>query len=304
MSEECLRRWGKPDKRTENFYEKITKWLDPINDEFEESILLKLLSNFNYYSRYKANEVLIELHTRYLKVEGNDDYTIYTSIKSQNGHINSSQELVIEYKNLNDINSKSTIDDLNSIIKRKTDVYDGIKSIVFVDDIIGTGKTVTDYLKLFIDFLKGKKVYLLVFEVSEEAYDKVMQFGKDNEININITYINKHKKAFCEGYIFNKEDADKARTVLENRELLLWNNNNKYVLGFGTSELLVAFWSNTPNNTLSTFWCENKNLSWTPLFPRKHDPTPKWMNNKFTNYRQKKNNANINLEKDRIAKKG
>lgn len=305
ISQECLSRWGKEDKRIENFHEKIIKWLDPVDDEYEESVLIELLKNFNYYSRYRVSDILKDLHSRYMKEEENDDYTIYTSIKSKNGHVNSSQELIIDYKYINDINSKSAIDDLKSIINGKQNNGDKIKCVVFVDDIIGTGKTVINYLKGYIEFLKGKKVYLLVLEVSEYGCHKVKEFGELNEINIEIKYFNEHKKAFFEDYIFKKDDALKARTVLKKRETLLWNNKMDYVLGFEASELLVAFCSNTPNNTLSSFWYKNEKLNWNPLFPRKNDPNPKWWaNDGLKNRKEKYDNAYRHLYKNKMAKKG
>lgn len=304
ISQQCLSRWGKEDMKTENFHIKISKWLEPIDDEYEESILIKLLKNFNYYTRYRISEILIDLHSSYMNEEKNDDYSIYTSIKSKNGHVNSSQELIIDYKNINNINSKSVIDDLKSIINRDKSVCSMIKCVVFVDDVIGTGKTVIDYLKGFIEFLKGKKVFLLVLEVSEFGYYKVLEFGKQNGINIKIKYFNMHKKAFLQDYIFDKDNALKARTIVEKRETLLWNNKLDYVLGFKESELLLAFCSNTPNNTLSSFWYKNEELNWNPLFPRKNDPNPKWEKSNFKKLKEKNDNINRNLYNNKIAKKG
>ena len=42
-------------------------------------------------------------------------------------------------------------------------------------------------------------------------------------------------------------------------------------MGFLGCQALIAFYYNTPNNTLSTFWCTNNSYNWNPVFPREEE---------------------------------
>lgn len=54
-------------------------------------------------------------------------------------------------------------------------------------------------------------------------------------------------------------------------------SKGKCILGYEQSEALLAFFYDTPNNTLSSFWFENPDIGWNPLFPRKRDlRSPNW----------------------------
>ncbi|AOY77882.1 phosphoribosyltransferase [Clostridium formicaceticum] len=294
ISNELLAKWGK-DRRTENLENTILKWLSPVSEEYEKNILIELLNNFNYYSRTTMNNCFVELHSNFVTCEPSHEYSIFTSIKSKDGHVNSSQELIIYYRNINEVNYSAVIDDLKVLIDKEE--WDYVKNIVLIDDIIGTGKTIINYLKNYVEELKNKKVFILVIEVAEQAYDRLMDFGKENDLSIEIVYVNKFKKVFFEEHIFKNGEHEKARTVVENRELMLWNGKTDNVLGYQRTEALTAFVTNTPNNTLSSFWCESKYVEWYPLFPRRKDELPKWKKEHINQKKKKQNSANYMLKK-------
>lgn len=299
LTTDLLEKWG-TDARTSGLEEKIKKWLSPVNDEYEKHLFLKMLEHFSYHSRSSMYSHFTTLHKRFIDIESEYELSIYTSIKSKDGRVNSSQELLIYYRDLNELSHKAVFDDITPLFTK--DEWNYIKNIVVVDDIIGSGKTVLTYIKSNkAQFIK-KKLYILVIEVSDEAYNRIIEYGEENGIDISIQCINKYKKAFTEEYIFKDGEHTKAREILESREISLWNGRSNNVLGYEGTEALVAFVTNTPNNTLSSFWCESEHVNWYPLFPRRKDKIPRWKQNAISSVTRSKGAANYRLSKAKKSK--
>lgn len=47
-----------------------------------------------------------------------------------------------------------------------------IKNIVFLDDIIGTGQTVIDFLDTILEQIRDKKTYIWVICITKEAHSR------------------------------------------------------------------------------------------------------------------------------------
>lgn len=284
ISKECIARWGKEDKNTINFSNKVGKFISQLGAERETGeILLKLLESYNYYSREKVNEILKSIYLKIEELELPKQRTIYSRIEK--GHkINSSSNLLEEFKIINNISNNYSHD----ITKMGVNELTEIDCIVFLDDIIGSGNTVVKFLKANKEKIQDKTIFLFCIEI--------MKCGKKN-IEDYLKTIN------CEHIIFSHVETEKAFSnngifkdaSLTNRKKLYDFEKNKikvgknYVLGYDESEALVTFYRNTPNNTIGSYWYKNEN--WTPLFPRELDKPD------FMNKTHKKDNVKYNLAK-------
>jgi len=284
IKNECIKRWGKKDEKIEEFQNNFDAWCLFSNDE-EKKICLDLLKNFDYYSKQEVNTRLKEWHENLVeifKVEPND--TIYTIIKNRSGRVNSSFEYFYEYIHINKINKYSRIEDINSI---NDEAYQHIQNIVIIDDCIGSGRTVKDYLTKYKEKLINKKIYLILIHLVVDFANELEDFAKENNYNLTILCRDRRAKAF------GKEDDEfKQKFIMLSQDKQIPQD---YILGESQVEALMAFYNNTPNNTLGIFWYETENN--VPLFPRVHDEKPEWMLKGILENRNKRKKQNyINME--------
>lgn len=199
------------------------------------------------------------------------EYTIFSAIESQDYRNNSSHKYLNEFSVLEDINDYSVIPSLSNL---RIDKLNRIRNIIFMDDIIGTGKTVIDFLDTIKSKIIGKKIYLWVICITEYAKDRIKLYASENNLEIIICSKREEKKAFEQGYIFNESDSEKNKKIVSNYENNLWKRPCEYILGKDDSQCLVSFYNDTPNNTLSSFWFKDQKHE--PIFSRKKKTKPKW----------------------------
>lgn len=145
-----------------------------------------------------------------------------------------------------------------------------IKSIIFIDDIIATGFSMYNNIEKFLEkFSLGEDANINFYIASlfitrrgKRYINKKLKFMK------YITEKDLLKSAFRRGYIFKNNDLRKQQECVLAYEEKAGKeyNGKKYVMGFSESKLLIGFYYEIPNNTLSTFWRHTEDF--TPLFPR------------------------------------
>ena len=153
---------------------------------------------------------------------------------------------------------------------------DDFDAIVFVDDIIGSGSTIYKYIKSFVNAyptVQNKKVYLSCICANESLLS-----NKIEEIEKDIVHFRKtvcaifQKKCYTEQMI-----SDNIDLIRELEELIERNSEDNEtspcVMGFREGQFLIAFFYNTPNNTLSLFWRKTE-VSPYPLFIRNRQTRP------------------------------
>lgn len=262
-----IKKWNeKDDQNIKELKKRYKLW---IKDNEEKEICIKLLENFEYYGRQRVNFYLEKLHEKLIHDHNiSDENTVYSIIKSENGRANSSMEYFIEYTQINKVSRNNRIEDIarmNKKMKRPK-----VNQIVLIDDCIGTGETIKKYIEMYKEDLKDKKIYILVIYAIKEITDKLEKEFLEKGYHIEIICLNKKTKAFTKE-IFKDKDEKEIQEIKEKFIQLSKNHNipENYELGFGKTEGLVAFYNNTPNNTLGIFWVDNDNNI--ALFPRNRD---------------------------------
>lgn len=264
---------------------RLHKWLEVASNE-EQQILLSLFEFSHFFSKKKVFAHFVELYKKLCDKE----YTLFSAIESQDYRNNSSHgylselHLALKLSDYNIIHSISCfpIGDMKYI-----------RNIVFVDDIIGTGKTVTDFFDEILDYLFGKRIYLWVVCITEDAYEKIKKYANENKLVIKVQEKRIEKKAFKRGYIFDGEDSDKKEKMILAYETRMWKKDNLNILGRYNSQCLVSFYNDTPNNTLSSFWYDK--APYKAIFYRRKKEKPKWKqmsernkDRRMENYKRKK----------------
>lgn len=252
-------------------------------------MVLVLLENMEYFSRKEANQWLVHLHTQLKEIPSvNDENTVYSFLKSKDGISNSSNDYWTEYKAINKVNSNICFENLDAIHDFQ---WPYIENIIFIDDFSGSGRSFVEELKKHIAIFQDKRVFLITVSVMETAQERILAFCKDNGINCTLLYGVKQAKAFERG-LFGDNDSEKERLIALSTQLHIPLSEH---LGFSDpetgdpSQSLVAFYNNTPNNTLGIMRYD-VTRGYFSIFPRKRDPRPAWQtisktkNRKATNY--------------------
>lgn len=266
VASEFIKKWGK-DKNTEGFSKKLGLFVSQLEDEDKElgSILIELVKYYNYYSRESINKILEEFYCKFItqSLGLNKDYTIYSRIEDDS-KIDSSNNLLEEFKIINDISNSYSHD----IEKLSLSNFEYIENVIFIDDIIGSGKTVETFFEANKEKLNKVKTFIFCVVILENGLYYLNSYFDKNGFDCQIIYSEVQRPAFTNEYIF-LDDNIINENKLRDFEKKLFGNKSKYVLGFENSQALVTFFRNTPNNTLGSFWYTGK--KWNGLFPREKD---------------------------------
>ena len=106
-----------------------------------------------------------------------------------------------------------------------------------------------------------------------EAKNKIVDLAKKYNLNIEIISFFSQDRAFSSHYFKNKDESIEAKgKVVEFSKKV--EIPPREILGFKDSESLMAFYNNTPNNTLGFFRYDTNNYF--SIFPREKMIAPGW----------------------------
>ncbi len=147
--------------------------------------------------------------------------------------------------------------------------------IVFIDDVIGTGRQFIKfyknnfqnrYEKLKIQKSPKFRFYLIAGIGSEQSFDYISDNSILSESHIRYSVIiRENEKALNKKNWDNKEELEKVKEFLKIKHPLRWGGYKTEEMEEGLEYLVVLEW-NTPNNTIGCLYKKNEN--WNPLFPR------------------------------------
>lgn len=234
------------DDRIKYFKNKCKAWYgDTINQDF--LLLEDMLSKFIYYDKIKLYEHFIYV---YNLIKPNNERTLYLALNdedkeswdsSKNHLFNMSLLIPVKYY---------TLHSLHNYITKNNIEFD---NIIIFDDIAGSGSTFSCFIENNHKILTGKKIFYIIGYITQIAKKNLSKYNELLDIYVYAHYEERNK---CT----NKELLEK----------ISYKRGIKQYLGFNNSEALVAFYSNTPNNTYGIFWFESaKESEFVPsIFPR------------------------------------
>lgn len=159
---------------------------------------------------------------------------------------------------------------------------DKVNSLVFFDDIIGSGSQASRFFKKHLSKTNAPLYYSSVFGFSEG-----IQFVKNNtqfkHVFSGITLSSEERAFSSESKIFSDiKTKTRIEDICQKYGKLLYP---LHPLGYDNSQSLIVFPHNTPNNTLPIIWASPENekengIVWSPLWERKKVLTPNLSNEK------------------------
>lgn len=280
---ECISRWADEeyDDRLDRAINLFEEWDKNFADS-EKNIIAGLLTNYNYYTKKKVSNILKELDNKIINSYGvsNND-SIVSVIRKRNGLLGSSSDYWVNYSYITRLSGDIFYDNLDEITPMQ---WNNIRNVVFVDDCSGTGGTIINFLERQKKKFSNKQIIIVLIEMMEEAYNNILRYSKDQNLNVKIEPYFISQKAFL-----NKDNELIQKYCITAHNMSI---RNEYIFGYERSEALMAFYNNSPNNTLGLFWEDTDRYK--SIFPRKKKEKAGWKNN---------NNKKINRRKQQYQAK-
>ncbi len=260
---DCVDEWAKEglDERLNIAIDRFGEWIKDF-DSIEKNLLITLLQKFNYYSNERIVNIIKKLaEEASIKYGVSNDNSVVSIVRKKNGMINSSFEYCMIHRSVSGLSKAIYIDSVSEIADG---AWGKIKNVVYVDDCCGTGRQFTNFLKGQRKSFADKQIILLVVEAVDNAIEYIKNETKKLGLNVEVIAFSRKEKAL--------------QSMLEEEITVFYEMCKKqkidFVKGFEDAEALMAFYNNTPNDTLGIFWYDSeKNLS---IFPREEYEVPKW----------------------------
>lgn len=262
---ESIDKWSEKecDSRIEEAFDNFEDWIKNYDEE-EKQILSELLRRFNYYSMINVVDIVKEFCNSTIKKFGiSNQNSVVSIVRKADGTYNSSYDYWMHHQSLSGLSKKIYYDSLDNI---DDESWENISNIVFIDDCSGTGRQFIKFLKHQKKDFSGKKIYFYVIVIMKEALDFINDYGCKKGIDIQIIYHTLEEKVL-------KTMEDNVKTKFLDMSIKQ-EIPYEYITGFKNAEALMAFYNNTPNDTLGLFWfSSSKN---TPIFIREEVEEPGW----------------------------
>lgn len=248
----------------------IENWLDNF-EENEKEYALYLLTKFTFYKSEEIDQLgksafnlLMHEFSFNLELDGNShiptrNYILqHTKFFPMKGHgATSGAMLQYSFRHVNKLDSSIFLEDLNNI-------PDEVHEIVFIDDILGSGKESEDYWNDVISKIQRKDLtlYYIPYLGMKKGIERII--SKTKLKIMPVIEISDMHQAFSENSIYFKNTDLKSTccTISEKYGKTLFPPGP---LGYGNTQLLVGFQHNVPDNTLPIIW---QSVGWTPIFKR------------------------------------
>ena len=261
----CADKWAKDelDDRINFALDNFDGWTSNYGKE-EKELLVKLLHNFDYYSHSSIVEIMKQLNLKIIKEYGiSSADSVISVVRKVDGKLNSSYEYWLLHSMISGFGKGMYCDSINDIDEK---YWENIHKEIYVDDCCGTGKQFAKFIKRQQKSFDNKQIILVVIEVVEDAKLYIKSELAKQGLNVEIVAYNTKEKAL--------------KNMIEQEKTLFYKMSQKqeiftdYVLGFENAEALMAFYNNTPNDTLGLFWFMSKKNK--PIFPRELEKKPGW----------------------------
>lgn len=251
------------DKRLIDFDKKIDLWLNHI-DEKDVVYFLKILDNFTYLTagscQMRCNEILHKVIMETQQHGISIDEVLFVTVESSSGIKSGGDNLRSDLtrRNICEIKNKQIVASCSNYKFSESPQY---KAIVFIDDIIGSGITIWGTIKKFMEKIEAEisspiKLYCTALLLTHKGINHINKNCKRYGYQLNWIIDDE----WIQYPAFEKESQEFK--IFEPYERIIndciGEPNKSFFMGFEKARLSVAFYYNTPNNTLSTFWCKTK----------------------------------------------
>ncbi len=256
----------------------VRSWLEQFGRQSDQRLMFRLLEGVTFYSEDAIRSKMHEAHG--IVTRGIIDRRSHKQVKKWPGILvsyldgpgKSGARFAKLYIDENQMYNENLVE--RGHLKEALGKHESLEAVVFVDDFVGTGKSVREYLAKFVsecwDVISARKPK--VFFVAACGFATGEKIIVDYIEQINIEARVHLCEVFDESYIcfgdksrvfMDPKERTKALEIAEKQGLILCK---PAPLGYENSQALIVFSHNCPNNTLPILW--EKSRTWVPLFRR------------------------------------
>lgn len=227
------------------------------HDTYVGKTKIKLQQIFKAFNDYENKQTLVKDKEKHIELLNNALYKETEDVR-----------IKPLKKKINKLNSeKNKLQNLeNNSLEKNGEDFLYIENIVIVDDFVGTGKSVSEFIvenqqeikKLFfINYL------FLCIETTEDGLNVINQTLKELEIdNFSIFFYRKAENYIDNDILFDSHEKELLKGALENIQKKYKLYNSDFL-----ANTAIASFMNAPNSNITIL--SKKNPSWVPLFERK-----------------------------------
>jgi len=259
----------------------VRAWLDQFSNNIERRLMFALLEGVDFYGESRIREKLRIIHKRVREemkfvIKEDERRTREILLSSFGKPSKSGSSYARMYASENGIISINVADMHNIAKVLQNDAAGRISTIVFVDDLIGSGGTAFEGLEQLNahcgQVLVDKSIRIVVAAIcgrEEGRLDLIkrttsaLPFKTDVYLCDTIDQANECFSSQSKLFADESESA-RAKEIAYTYGVRL---QKKHPLGYQGGELLVVFHDTCPNNSLPILWCYKENV-WEPLFRR------------------------------------
>lgn len=247
-----------------NLDDKIDKWLSFV-DESDREAFLQVLSKYTYFTEtvcQKRYSIIVDKLIESLKTYGIKlSEVLFITVESTNGTKSGSEHICADFYKRNIAKGIHKSQIISSFSRFDINLIKNYKAIVFLEDIVGTGFTLSNTIRTVIKELSIKTntpncllLYAACLVVSKRGKRMIDKNAQKNSYEIKWLTDEEWKAE----RMFKKNSLE--YNIFQKYESLI----DKYIddekhscfMGFDKCKFGISFHYDTPNNTLSTFWCE------------------------------------------------
>lgn len=282
--QELVKRW--PTYRAQKINgEQVRAWLDQAPNILDQRLLFKILENIRFINPIEIDDHLKTAHDRFVRPRigattitkktdrRNDVWITFVDAVGK-----SSSQYARIYAKTNSI-STTCIYDPSNLAKKLSTLKDDSppKAIIIIDDVIGSGDTLTGGIKVFSDTCSS---HLIAHKIPLLIVGLIATEEGERRVNIALEKLEFKPELFvCEllsnsAYAFPEadcnfwEDADEMHRA-KSMCRVLGSKLYKDALGFKGQGLLLVLPETCPNNSLPILYRSRQvEPTWTALFPR------------------------------------
>jgi hypothetical protein len=268
----------------------VRRWLGQVQSNEQQRYLFKILQHVRFVSELEIREKLrvaaslmvsqIPEYVRTSKADRRKDILVtYIDGAGKSGSYYASR-----FAEENFINAKAVLspDDFVSAAEAYESATDvSINAVVIVDDLIGTGKGISENLGTFLSrtrtFLQQRTAFLGIVSLfatkdGEARVRREIKHSSSVRCDLRVCeMVGSDLQAFPDsgddlGFWTSAEERDKAKALCVDLGARIYK---KEPLGFGGKGLLLVFPNTVPNNSVPILHSDSRsNPEWKPLFER------------------------------------
>ncbi len=257
----------------------VRLWLDQFKEETEKRLMFKVLQAVRFYTTDLIRAKMAEAHN--IVMRGTTWKRVARQPRRRDVIISALGELgksgveyAKRYADENQIYQDNVVavQDIMPLLEKRAPV----QAVVFLDDFIGTGRSLIDQIRLAAERLrevasaaKETRIFIVCVAGFTEGQKRVEEELETLDLGIALHVCDSLDDA---ARLFSKRSrAFQSEPERQNALNIAYEHGARLVskapLGFGECQAAIVFDNTIPNNSLPILWQEGP--AWRPLFPRR-----------------------------------